>query len=159
MSRACGLFNGALTVVSVTMWYIRGIKAKLFRQVNWQKNTYRLPMLRSMFLVAGLLLLFNRLPPTPYVNSGFPIFRYARRAAVARDARTTIAALGSHRALPSSAPDKRCDVDGSCVIVPSNWSLFHYISIIAEHFAALPEKLSSLHLSALTLRGPPRFLS
>ncbi|HEV2478661.1 MAG TPA: hypothetical protein VGS79_03320 [Puia sp.] len=112
--------------------------------MNWQKGIYRLPVLRGMFLIAGLLLLFS-------------VFHTARHGANTGVTRKAFVALGSHRALPMSTADKRCDVDGSFVIVSSNWSVARAISEVRQHFPALPEELSFLHLSSLSLRGPPPF--
>lgn len=64
---------------------------------------------------------------------------------------------GSHHTAPMSGTYKRCDVDGSGVIVPSRWALAHDVPGIAQDFPALPEKLSFLHLSFHSLRGPPPF--
>lgn len=104
-----------------------------------------------MFLAAGILLLFS-------------VFHHVRRDGARRgtansDARKAFVALGSHRASPMSNTYKRCDVDGSFVIVAACWSLVADGSGIAAHFAALPEKLSFAHLNTLSLRGPPALLS
>jgi len=99
-----------------------------------------------MFLAAGILLLSS-------------VFHHARRGTANSNARKAFVALGSHRASPKSTEYKRCDVDGSCVIVTANWSLVADVSEIAGHFAALPEKLSFAHLTTLSLRGPPALLS
>jgi hypothetical protein len=85
----------------------------------------------------------------------FSVFHHARRDGVNSNARKAFVALGSHRASPMSKADKRCDVDGSCVIVAASWSLVAAGSEIATHFAVLPEKLSFAHLTTLSLRGPP----
>lgn len=116
-----------------------------------------------MFLVAGVLLLFTRLSPTYYVNTNFPLFQNAGHdvdwSAAAGSTRTTVVALGGHHESPMSTPDKRYDFDGYWMIVSSNWSLVADVQEIAEHFAALPEKLSFAHLTSLSLRGPPQMFS
>jgi hypothetical protein len=131
--------------------------------VNWQKDTYRLQVIRGMFLMAGALLLFTRLSPTYYVNTNFSVFQNAGHnvdwGAAGGSTRATMVAPGGHHESPMSTPDKRFDFDGYCVIVSSNWSLVPNVPGIAEHFATLPEKLSFAHLTTLSLRGPPRLLS
>ena len=101
-----------------------------------------IPVLRVLFLIAGLLLLSS-------------VFHNARRIEGNNVSRKVFVALGSHRASPTSTEYKRCDVDGSCVIVTANWGVAADVCEIAAQFGALPEKLSFAHLSTLSLRGPP----
>lgn len=109
-----------------------------------------------MFLAAGILLLFSVFH---HVRRDWARRDWAHRGTADSDARKAFVALGSHRASPMSNTYKRCDVDGSFVIVAACWSLVADGSGIAAHFAALPEKLSFAHLNTLSLRGPPALLS
>lgn len=116
-------------------------------------------MLRSIFLVAGILLLSNRLSPTYYVNTGGSIFHYAHHSANSNNNRRPSAGLAKHHKSPLSTPDKRYEIGSDCVIVSSNWTLAPAIPAIPERCTALPATLSFPHLTSLSLRGPPQHLS
>jgi hypothetical protein len=149
----CVLFNGVLTAAFRVKRYIRGRNSFW---VNWQRPSYRLLVLRGMFLVAGVLLLFSISSNVRRDGARLDKGRWGANDGVTCKA---FFGAGSHHASPMSSTYKRCDVDGSGVIIPSNWSMAHDVPASMQHFGVLPAKLCFPDLCAHSLRGPPPFFS
>ena len=122
--------------------------------MSHQKNTYRLPVLRGIFLLAGILLLGSRLTPRYYACVNVAALQYSRHTVADSDNYKRFGNFAKHHEAPKSMLDRRFDFDGSCVIVPPYSGLGHFFGGLT-HFPALPEKLSFPPTAALSLRGPP----
>ena len=127
--------------------------------MNYHKDTYRLAALRSIFLIAGILLLADRVSPTFYECTSYSVFHYSHHNTNGARRSRSYVSLGTHGKAPRSTPDKRYDLDGSWFIVSSNWDLVQGVPVQPEHILPLPEKLSLSQVSAYFLRGPPASFS